>query len=252
MKHLLVLAGTIEARLLLAELSNDERFRLTASLAGVTSSPFDLTVPTRSGGFGGLDGLRSWVKANDVDAIIDITHPYAAVMSQRAAAMSGDVPVIAFNRPEWRPDADDNWTDFASWTAMAEALPRDARPFLAGGSRAVQPFLMRDDLMFLGRGLKFNEDVKKHNNLKLIESLPNKSHKEELALLTANDITHICAKNSGGAASDAKLTAARQLGLPVWMLARPHVTTSRLENGGNYQSFKTLDAVRLAVAKLGA
>ena len=34
-------------------------------------------------------------------------------------------------------------------------------------------------------------------------------------------ITHILCKNAGGTASQAKLTAARQLGLPVIMIARP-------------------------------
>ena len=40
-------------------------------------------------------------------------------------------------------------------------------------------------------------------------------------MLTEYEISHICAKNGGGKWSFAKIEAARQLGLPVWFLARP-------------------------------
>ena len=50
---------------------------------------------------------------------------------------------------------------------------------------------------------------------------PNKNSEDEEVLFNTYDITHICAKNSGGTASIAKLHAARALGLPVWLLSRP-------------------------------
>jgi precorrin-6A/cobalt-precorrin-6A reductase len=51
MRHILVLAGTGEARQMLAWLATEQGFRITASLAGVTSAPHALGVATRSGGF---------------------------------------------------------------------------------------------------------------------------------------------------------------------------------------------------------
>ena len=56
--HLLILAGTSEARTIIAALKNDARVNITASLAGATPSPIDLMVPTRKGGFGGARVLR--------------------------------------------------------------------------------------------------------------------------------------------------------------------------------------------------
>mgnify|MGYP002214486552 CR=1 FL=1 len=72
MRHLLVLAGTGEARQMLAWLVTEQRFRITASLAGVTSAPRALGVATRSGGFGGVDGLADWVRQHNVDIMLDM------------------------------------------------------------------------------------------------------------------------------------------------------------------------------------
>ena len=221
MTHLLVLSGTGEARRLLAQLATNPTIRITASLAGATDRPAALGVETRIGGFGGVEGLAKWCDGNAVDAIIDLTHPYAAQMSRHAAALSVNLPVISYARPAWQAAKNDRWTEFENWKAMAAALPAQARPFLAGGSRAVTAFVSRPDLWLLARGLKFNNDFKKYNHLKLINDFPKKQIEDEKALLTEYGISHICAKNSGGNWSFAKIEAARQLDLPVWFLARP-------------------------------
>ena len=57
MTHLLVLAGTGEARQLLAQLATNPNIRITASLAGATDRPAAFGVETRIGGFGGVEGL---------------------------------------------------------------------------------------------------------------------------------------------------------------------------------------------------
>ena len=98
MTHLLVLAGTGEARQLLAQLATNPNICITASLAGATDRPAAFGVETRIGGFGGVEGLAKWCDMHAVDAIIDLTHPYAAQMSRHAAALSADLPVIAYAR----------------------------------------------------------------------------------------------------------------------------------------------------------
>ena len=81
-------------------------------------------------------------------------------------------------------------------------------------------FSQLDHVDIWARGLNQNNNTKS-NNISFIESLPNKKSEDEEALFKMHDITHICAKNSGGTASIAKLHAARALGLPVWLLSRP-------------------------------
>jgi len=243
MTHLLVLAGTAEARQLLAQLAIDPNIRITASLAGATDRPAALDVETRIGGFGGVEGLAEWCHRHAVDVIVDLTHPYAAQMSRHAAALSADIPVIAFVRPAWQATKNDRWTEFENWAAIAAALPPQARPFLAGGSRAVTAFVSRSDLWLVARGLKFDNDLKKCNHLKLINDFPKKQIEDEKALLAEYDISHICAKNAGGKWSFAKIEAARQLGLPVWFLARPDCQKGHQ----HYQICHSLDDVIAAI-----
>jgi precorrin-6A/cobalt-precorrin-6A reductase len=46
--------------------------------------------------------------------------------------------------------------------------------------------------------------------------------------MTTHGIDVVVTKNSGGSATDAKLAAARELGLPVIMIERPELPESRL------------------------
>lgn len=244
--NLLILAGTSEARTIIGALKDDVRVNITASLAGATPSPIDLLVPTRKGGFGGATGLADYCHAHDVDVIVDATHPYAAQISRNAndAAVMAGVKLIGFRRPAWQPGKGDNWRHFDSWPEMVQALPIGARVFLAGGSGALAAFQECDHIDIWARGLK-KENVKTSSNFKFIESLPNKKSEDEEVLFKTNSITHICAKNSGGTASIAKLQAARSLGLPVWLLSRPEADIQDCEQSRVTNRFISSDLAEI-------
>ena len=247
MRHLLVLAGTGEARHMMAWLATEQRFLITASLAGVTSTPYALGVETRFGGFGGVDGLADWVRQHNVDIMLDMTHPYAAQMSRQVATVADalSLPTIAFHRPPWAAEADDQWTVFDSWQAMAKAVPAAAKLFIAGGSRDLEGFCQRSDISLLIRSLNLDAYQLKYRNIDIIKSLPSQSVELETRVLRDHGITHICCKNSGGAFSKAKLQAARQLRLPVWMLARPTAPQAT----PFYEILHDVDSVKQALAR---
>ena len=92
----LVLAGTAEGRAVIDALVVDQRFDITASLAGATPNPAALPVPTVNGGFGGADGLASWCRDHAIDLLVDVTHPFARQISRNArlAAASAATPSI--------------------------------------------------------------------------------------------------------------------------------------------------------------
>ena len=79
----LLLGGTGEARELAARLYPDTD--IISSLAGRVPDPALPVGPVRIGGFGGVDGLREWLRDNDISAVIDVTHPFAATMTAHAA-----------------------------------------------------------------------------------------------------------------------------------------------------------------------
>src|SRR6202789_1073891 len=99
-RHILILGGTTEARQLAQRLAPRTDIAVTLSLAGRTVSPLAQPVPVRSGGFGGIPGLASYLRDAAVYALIDATHPYAATISAHAisGARQTQTPMIALAR----------------------------------------------------------------------------------------------------------------------------------------------------------
>lgn len=221
--HILLLAGTFEARLLARALA--EQFpaaRVTASLAGAVSDLPDLGVPTRVGGFGGTKGLEAYLKAEAVTVLIDATHPFAAQMSRNAAAAAtaAGTALLRLQRPAWRPVDGDTWQAMASLEEAKSVLPAEARVFLSVGRKDIGLFTHRSDLFGLARMIEPpGADLPDHWHLVLAR--PAHMADEEIALLERHRITHLVTKNSGGTRAYAKIEAARRLGLPVLMVERP-------------------------------
>src|SRR3712207_5569427 len=83
--RILLLGGTTEASALAARLAGHPDFDPLLSMAGRTSDPRPAPIPTRIGGFGGPEGLAQFLAGEGIEAVIDATHPFAAVMSRNAA-----------------------------------------------------------------------------------------------------------------------------------------------------------------------
>ncbi|MEM5581328.1 cobalt-precorrin-6A reductase [Roseibium sp. AS2] len=223
--HILLLAGTFEARQVAERLAAmPPGVRVTASFAGAVNDLPDLGVPTRVGGFGGPDGLGTYLKEEAVSLLIDATHPFAARMSRNAAAAAEatGVRLLRLERSPWRPEAGDDWRHFPTLDAAACALPPAARVFLSIGRKDVGQFTQRSDLFALARMIE-PPGVVLPDHWRLILARPAQAAADEIELLETHRISHLVTKNSGGARSFAKIEAARQLNLPVWMIDRPHL-----------------------------
>jgi precorrin-6A/cobalt-precorrin-6A reductase len=83
MTRVLLLGGTSEARELAALLVS-AAIDVTSSLAGRVAAPRLPVGPVRIGGFGGVDGLEAYLRAEHVDIVVDATHPFAEGMSRNA------------------------------------------------------------------------------------------------------------------------------------------------------------------------
>ena len=82
--RVLLLGGTGEARALAERLHPN--VDIISSLAGRVPDPALPVGSVRIGGFGGVEGLRTWLTENAVTAVIDATHPFAAAITANAAA----------------------------------------------------------------------------------------------------------------------------------------------------------------------
>ncbi|MFD4622952.1 cobalt-precorrin-6A reductase [Streptomyces sp. NPDC058475] len=221
--HVLVLGGTTEARELAAELAARPGVRVTSSLAGRVSRPGALQGDIRIGGFGGAEGLAEWLREHGVAAVVDATHPFASGITAnaaRAAAVTG-VPTVVLRRPGWRPGPGDRWHSAASLTEAAVLLPAlGRRVFLTTGRLGLAAFADLAELHFLVRSVEAPEPPLPPDTDILLARGPFTVDGER-ALLRTHGIDVLVTKDSGGDATAAKLTAARDLGLPVVVVRRP-------------------------------
>ncbi len=219
---ILVLGGTGEARALASDLAGDARYRIVSSLAGRTAAPLLPDGAVRRGGFGGVEGLAAYLCDEEVALVVDATHPFAARMSENAAAACSELglPLVRLERPPWRAGPGDDWRMVADAREAARAIPAGARVLLTVGGGEIAPFLERGDVAFVARMIEPPASpVPAHCEILLAR--PPFTISGETALMRERAIGMLVTKNSGGAATAAKLEAARGLGVPVLMIARP-------------------------------
>lgn len=223
-KRLLILGGTGEAAELAARTAIIPGLETIASLAGRTRQPILSSENTRIGGFGGAAGLSNYLRDQQIDCLIDATHPFAAQISfnAAAAAAAAGIPHLLLVRPAWQPAAADRWIEVESNAAAAAQLPQlGQRIFLTIGRQELAAFAHLQNLWFLMRMI----DPPQANNpvppgILLLERGPF-ALDHERSLLQQHSIEAIVSKNSGGSATYAKIIAARELNLPVVMVQRP-------------------------------
>jgi precorrin-6A/cobalt-precorrin-6A reductase len=223
-RRLLILGGTAEARALAAAAATDPHLSVITSLAGRTQAPAALAGAVRVGGFGGPEGLARYLAEAQIDLVIDATHPFAAQISRNAtvACASAGVPRLLLQRPPWQAQAGDRWTVVPDTTQAADVVATlGQRVFLALGRQDLAPFAALRDRWFLLRLVDPPSQPPPLPACDVVIARGPFAEVDEIALLKRHRIDLLVSKNSGGDATYAKLAAARALGLPVVMIARP-------------------------------
>lgn len=217
--RVLLLGGTAEARALAGRLHPG--VQIVSSLAGRVPDPALPVGPVRVGGFGGADGLRKWLVDNEVDAVVDATHPFAATITATAARACADLGVahLVLHRPPWNPGAAQL---VGSDQEAAEAVAAEcfSTVFLTTGRSGARAF-RNSDAWFLIRVVTAPDAADLPRRHRLILSRGPYSHDGEAALLRDHRIDALVTKNSGGELTRAKLDAAAALGVAVVMIDRP-------------------------------
>ncbi|MEB4211666.1 cobalt-precorrin-6A reductase [Mycobacterium sp. 94-17] len=238
--RVLLLGGTGEARALAQALH--PRFDIISSLAGRVPDPALPVGRVRIGGFGGVDGLRRWLRDERIDAVVDATHPFAATMTAHAAAACAAlrIPHLVVARPAWDPGTA---IVVESDTGAAETVARQGytRVFLTTGRSGVRAFA-DSDAWFLIRAVTGPDAATLPRRHRVLLSRGPYRYDDEVALMRAHRIDALVTKNSGGDMTRAKLDAAAALGVSVVMVARPPLPAGVV----------TVGAVREAAEWVGA
>ncbi|WPP46440.1 cobalt-precorrin-6A reductase [Pseudomonas sp. AN-1] len=218
-KRILLLGGIGEALAIARQLPSDAIY----SLAGLGKVPADLPCQVRVGGYGGAEGLARFIAAEGIGLLIDATHPYAAQISRNAARATqlAGIPCWALRRPGWQPGPGDDWREVADWAELIAALAPFRRPLFTLG---------REPLEHLAE-----IPAHQHWTVRCLTAQPPAPRAEilgargpfalgdERALMARIDCDVLISKNSGSQATEHKLQAARERGIPVLVLKRPEL-----------------------------
>ncbi len=238
---LLILGGTTEASALASAVAG-RGIRATFSYAGRVARPRAQPIPVRVGGFGGVAGLVSYLRENAITHVVDATHPFAAGMSRNAvlACAEAGLPLAALSRPEWQAENGDQWRDVADMDAAVAALAGPPkRIFLALGRMHLPAFTAQPQHHYLLR-LVDQPDTAPLPDCQVVVARGPFDVAGDTALMQRHRTQTLVCKNSGGSGAQAKLIAARSLGLPVLMIARPALP-ERLEMTRTGQVLDWLD-----------
>ncbi|MBA1230415.1 cobalt-precorrin-6A reductase [Pseudomonas viridiflava] len=219
MKRILLLGGITEALAIARTLGPEHIY----SLAGVGRVPTDLTCRLKVGGYGGAEGMAQYIREQNVDLLLDATHPYAAQISHNAAvaAKTAGIPCWALRRKAWQAGPGDDWREVADWSALIAALAPFKRPFFTLGREPLQHV----------------DDIPEHQfwTLRALDSYPGNERcdiigargpfqlEDERQLFEQRRIDVLISKNSGSDSTEPKLDIARERGLPVLILKRPEL-----------------------------
>ena len=219
---ILLLAGTMEARNLAQHLA-DAGIAALASLAGATRAPNALALETRIGGFGGEDGFRAYLAAQNIRAVIDATHPFAAQITARTARVCAELgmPYLRYERAGWRSRPGDAWHEVPGYAALADVIPAQARVFLATGRQSLKEIAHLQDRYLMARVIDPPEAPFPYPQGAFIVGRPPFSEASERETFEKYAPDWLVVKNAGGSSGRAKLDVARELGISVAMIARP-------------------------------
>jgi precorrin-6A/cobalt-precorrin-6A reductase len=217
-----ILGGTAEARQLAADLVADG-IDVVSSLAGRVRHPRLPAGRVRIGGFGGADGLATYLRDQQASALVDATHPFAATITTNAlgATRRTGIPLVRLERLSWsdHPHAS-SWTWVADAAAARAAAESARRPFLTTGRQSLNDFAAWADRHVLVR-LVDPPASSLPQRWTVITSRGPYSYAGERRLLDEYAVGVLLAKDSGGTHTVAKLDAADDLDIPVVIIARP-------------------------------
>jgi len=224
---ILILGGTADGRHLAAAL-HKSGCTVVYSIAGIVRQPV-LECEIISGGFTQFGGLTTYLKKEGIVAVLDVTHPYAKVMSFTAheSTQLCGIPYWRFHRPSWRAGAGDIWQHYEDWPELLKALQAKKKVFLTAGqlpALAVQAF---ESLGKQGQKQILRTAVKPKGELPASmnwhKAIGPFSLEHERAIMVNHKVDVLVTKNSGGTSMQAKLFAARELNIPVLMFTRPEL-----------------------------
>jgi precorrin-6A/cobalt-precorrin-6A reductase len=221
---LLILGGTSDAIKLCKQAL--VRYEVIYSIKGHVRQP-QLNCQIHSGGFAGTQDIMAFLLQQQIDYILDATHPYAVTISNHAklAAKYCAIPCLHYIRPAWQQQKNDRWTFFNNMTQLISLIASNennkARLFFTIGQLTDEFIANKSSQQRYIIRSAVTSTIRKTNNIHWIKSIGPFALENEQKLFDDYQIDALISKNSGGESIAAKIQVARERNLPVYMLERP-------------------------------
>jgi len=224
-RRILILGGTGEGRNLATRAFQTfpRDVEIITSYAGRTKRNKIPPGTIREGGFGGVEGLKTFIKNESIDVLIDATHPFAKTISNHAtiAARDAGCPHLILRRPNWVMPKIAQIINFSQMAEVANCSAiQGKRVFLSSGTQGLQSLAKLKNVWFLVRLITKPDEFLPLANHKVIIDSPPFVEEQELALLEEHKIDLMVSKHSGGTLP-AKITAATKLKIPIILIHQP-------------------------------
>lgn len=194
-------------------------------LAGRLGEAAQLWLPDRDRitGQGASVSAAMAAQVETADVLVLAPHPCdieSLRLGARIGAQAG-VPVVRLARPAWWPTARDHWVDLSSARDAVAHIPKGSRVLVTLGRSALHELrALRHAYLFVRQLTRHNAPFPLRYGRYLHGTAPF-SIAQEIALMRRFRIDAVLTRNAGGPGGWPKIAAARALGLPVYMVARP-------------------------------
>ena len=228
----LILGGIAEARQLAATLT-DRGVAVIYSIAGLVRKP-QLDCEVRVGGYSyddidGGTGLAEFIESKKIRLLIDATHPYAAQISKNAvnAAKQARIPCWRLLRDGFSSEQIGDHQRFGDMEDLIQQIAHLKRPLFTTGKSQLEylPRRQAHQHWFIRSAVELTDG----DGYTVVQNIGPFTYDIELELMQSKLIDGLICKDGGSAGVAEKFRAARQLSIPVYVLARPELVKADRE-----------------------
>lgn len=177
---------------------------------------------------GGYEGMKKFIKENDIDLVVDVTHPFAKNVSKNGKKAAKDLNVPYYRYERNLSKTGKHTIEFSSYEECFSYLENwEGTLFVTTGSKRVEDFeKVRGENRFIYRVLPMVDSVTKLNNLgihiKDIVAMVGPFYKSiDVEFLKFFGADAVVMKDSGKVGgTEEKIKAAEELGITSFLIKR--------------------------------
>lgn len=183
------------------------------------------------------DEMIEFAKSNLIDTIVDLSHPYAKIVSQNAREVSEELNIKYYRYVRPRTEIEGELIQVSDIAELTKLLSELKGTFLItlGSNSTSELVKVRGDNRFIFRVLPAEKSIRilRENNVEMkdiIAELGPFSYEQNLLTMKEKRVDYLVTKDSGKTGgTDEKLRAAVDAGVKVILLGREDETGASME-----------------------